>query len=203
MRRVSGEGAGAAGGFGEVAQVLAAGDFKGSELAEVGGDPLGIEKGEAAIAQALDEGVEGDFRGIGFAMEHGLAEEGAADGDAVEAAGKAVVAPGLDGMGEAATVKLAIALDDLLGDPGFVAAGAGAHDGFEGLIDAEIEEAALERALEAMGDVEGFVEWDDGARVRGEPADLAVVHAHREDAVKVALDEERGGDHWGGNLGVC
>ncbi len=60
-----------------MAQVLPAGDFEGAELAEMGGDPLGVEEGVAAFAQALDQGVERDLRGVGFAMEHGLAEEGA------------------------------------------------------------------------------------------------------------------------------
>ena len=189
------EGEGEAGGVGEAAEVLAAGDLRGAELAEVGGDPLGVEEGEAALAQALDEGVEGDFRGIGFPMEHRFAEESAADGNAVEATGEMAVVPGFDGMGEAAAVKLAIALDDLFGDPGLIAVGAGAHDGFEGLVYADLERAVGENALEAVGDVESIVKGDDRARVRLEPADLAVFHAHGEDAVEVALDEERRGNH--------
>ena len=50
---------------------------------------------------------ERDLAGVGLPREHALAEEGAAERDAVEPADQLAVAPGLDAVGVAADVQLA------------------------------------------------------------------------------------------------
>ena len=76
-----------------------------AELAEMGGDELGVQQGEAAEAQAGDEVDEGDLGGVAGAAEHALTKKGAAEDDTVEAADEAAVLPDLDAVGVAAGVQ--------------------------------------------------------------------------------------------------
>ncbi len=67
----------------------------------------------AARAQPLDERNERNFRGVGLAVEHRLAEERAAKRDTVEPAHQPIAVPRLDRVRKALLVKRRVALDDL------------------------------------------------------------------------------------------
>ena len=59
-----------------------------AERGEVLGHELAVEKREIADLEARDEPGQRDLRRVGSAAEHAFAEEGAAEADAVEAAGE-------------------------------------------------------------------------------------------------------------------
>ena len=64
-------------------------------------DPLRVEQHEAARAQPIDQRDQRHLRRVGDAVEHRLAEERAAERDAVEAADQRAVLPRLDRVREA------------------------------------------------------------------------------------------------------
>jgi hypothetical protein len=76
------------------------------------GHELAVEQPVAADLQPRDQPGERDLRGVAAAREHAFAEEGAAERDAVEAAGELAVLPAFDRMGVAEPVKLGEALLD-------------------------------------------------------------------------------------------
>ncbi len=171
-------------------QIILGGDFDAAKAFEVGGGGLGIEEGEAAGAEAVDEVDEGDFAGVAAVVEHAFTEEGPTEADAVEATGKVAAAPGFDAMGEAEFVEPDVGGDDLVVDPGAVFAQvlAGAHDSLEVVIDAKFESALgfglADEGFEGAGDMEG-IERDDAAGVGGVPLDGAVLIAHGEEALGI------------------
>lgn len=146
------------------------------------------------LAETLDEGDEGNLRGIGDAAEHRFAEEGPADGNAVEPSDEFAIPPGLDRMGVAEFEELLVARHDLAADPGGATVGAAGHHFGKGRIDPHLERIAAQGPLQTVGNVE-FIERQDPAGIRGEPADLAaVVHRHRKHAATIGRDEHRGPD---------
>ncbi len=178
----------------EAAQVVFARDFDGAEAQQVGGAPLRVEEGEAALAEAVDEGDEGDLGGVADAVEHGLAEKGAADGDAIEAAGEVTFVPGFDGVGGAALVEAAVEGGDAGGNPGaFAAVGATGDDVVEGVVNADFELVLADGLAEGAGDVEA-IEFKDAAGIGAVPEDAAVRIGHGEDAGLVAEQDEIRGD---------
>ena len=76
-------------------------DFDGAELLQVRREPLGVEEGEAPLAQMFDQREQRDLRGVADMMKHRFAEKRAADRDAVKAASELAILPGFDGMGVA------------------------------------------------------------------------------------------------------
>lgn len=64
--------------------------FDGAKTAQMLGDELGVEQGEAATEKACDEMHERDLRGVARAVKHALTEEGTSETDAVEASGEFV-----------------------------------------------------------------------------------------------------------------
>ena len=119
-------------------------------------------------------------------MEHGFAEEGGAEGDAVESAGEFAVAPGFDAVGELAAVEIGVGFDDGGGDPGRLAVGAALDDPVEAAVEGDLEFALSDDLAEGARHVE-VVEVDDGPRVGTEPEDLvAAFIAHGKDAVPVS-----------------
>jgi hypothetical protein len=62
------------------------------------GHELAVEKREIADAQTGDEPGERDFGCVAHAAEHALAEEGAAELHAIEAADQLIAVPDLDRM---------------------------------------------------------------------------------------------------------
>ena len=97
-------------------------------------------------------------------MEHRLAEEGTADGDAVQSADQLLVLPRLDGVTETESMQRHVAAQDVLGDPGLVAGRARAHHGLERGVDANLESRLADDPLQSRGCVEG-AERQDATRI--------------------------------------
>ena len=72
----------------------------------------------AARAQAIDQRDQRDLRRVGDAVEHRLAEERPAERHAVEPADQPTVLPRLDRVRQPGLVQRAVALEDLVVDPG-------------------------------------------------------------------------------------
>ena len=82
------------------------------------GDELGVEQLEAAGLEARHQMHQRDLRGVARAVEHALAEEGAAERDAVKPADQLALEIDLDAVAVPALVQLAIEAADALVDPG-------------------------------------------------------------------------------------
>src|SRR3954462_10373795 len=103
--------------------ILASRDFDRTKALEVIGDELSVEQLEAAGPQTRDQVDEGDLGGVARAVEHALAEEGAAERDAVEPADQRVAVVDLNAMAMAALVELAVEHANAGVDPGTLAPG--------------------------------------------------------------------------------
>ena len=90
-------------------QILAAPDLGGAELGQVRRHPLQIEQREVAGPQALDQRGQRDLGRVGLDVEHRLAEEGAAQRDAVEPPDEAALAPAFDRVSLARGVQRLVA----------------------------------------------------------------------------------------------
>ena len=82
------------------------------------GDELGVEQRETAGAQPGDQRDQRELRRVAVPAEHALAEEGAAEADAVKPADKLAVLLDLHRVGVAEPVQLAIEPGDPAVDPG-------------------------------------------------------------------------------------
>src|SRR6476469_7146335 len=89
------------------------------------GDILRVEQLETAMDQPRDQMHQRDLRGVARGVKHALAEEGAPQAHAVEAADEVVALPGLDAVAMAELVEPAIEVADALVDPGVLAPGLG------------------------------------------------------------------------------
>ena len=150
--------------------------------------------GMPPAAELLDEGDEGHLRGVRLAGEHGLAEEGGPEREAVEPPDERLAPPGLDGVGDAAAVELGVGLDHPGSDPGAVLAGpghggAGDHDLRERGVEGDAEEAPPHRPAEAAGDHE-LVRQQDHARVGRVPVKRLALPG--EDAHRVGEEQPLG-----------
>ena len=152
---------------------------------------LAVDESEAERAQVRERGLGS----IGDAAEHGLAEEHAADGDAVQPAGEVRAAPALDGVGVPGAVQPAVGRRHPRGDPGAVLprAGRGAfmHHAVEGGVSGDRERPAPQRAAEAPAQPEG-VRPQDGAGVGRPPQDRLPFAEPGEDAAAVGAQQAAG-----------
>ena len=82
------------------------------------GDELRVEQPVAAGFEPRDEMHQRDLRGIARAVEHALAEESAAERDAVESADQRVAVVDLDAVAMPSLVEPAIERADTCIDPG-------------------------------------------------------------------------------------
>src|SRR5262249_50005006 len=87
-----------------------------TEGLEVIGHELGVEQLEAAGLEPRHQVHERDLGGIARAVKHALAEEGAAERDAVEAADQRLVLVDLEAVAMPPLVQLAVELADALVD---------------------------------------------------------------------------------------
>ena len=159
---------------------------------------LAVDEGEALVAKAPDEGDEGRLRRVVLPAEHGLAEEHAAQGDAVESADELAGAPDFRGVGVAQAVELDIGLDHGLGDPGAVLAGpgrggAGSDHGGEVAVQAELEPPPPKDPPHRLRDVELLGEEDE-SRVGAMPEDGVALGEPGEYAPLVGREEEARGE---------
>ena len=98
-------------------------DLDGAKCAQMIGDELGVEEPIAAGPEPRHQVDEGDFRRIAGMVEHALAEEGAAEADAIEAADQLAVLVHFNGVAVAALIELAVQIADARVDPGAAAPG--------------------------------------------------------------------------------
>ncbi len=150
----------------------------------MGGDHLCVEEGEAEAAEVACECDEADVAGVGSVegvagavreaglgeVEHGFAEEGGAEGQAIEAAeemglaGGGVGGPGFDGVGVSGVMQEVEPAGDGGVDPGafvgvgvvvrFARLGAVIDDLGEGGVRAEVEGTGADAAIESARDME-------------------------------------------------
>jgi hypothetical protein len=97
-------------------------------------------------------------------------------------------------MGVSELMKIDVAADDFLIDPGLLAFRAGANDESERGVDPHFEGIFAQGPLQTMRNMEA-IERDDPAALRREPFDRAVFHRHRENAEAIALQQHVGLDH--------
>lgn len=139
---------------------------------------------------------QGHLGSIRFPAEHGLAEEGAADGDAVEPADQTTVPVDFDRVGEAAFMQGRVGADHVGGNPGAGLAGAGfrtgPHDVFEGAVEDHLEAGIANALAQAAGHAELGRE-QHAAGIRAPPEDFLAFREPRENAAAVgALQPFRG-----------
>ncbi len=174
-------------------------DFDGAEAAQMLGDILGVEQHETAGDQPRHQMHQRHLRGVADAMEHALAEEGAAEADAVEPADQFVLLPDLDAVAMAEFVQAEIEIADALVDPGVVAAGlrrgaAGDHR-LERGVDGHGEGVGAHGARQARRDAK-TIERDHAAQFRFDPEQGRIVGAfgHRKDAAGIGAQQHLGRD---------
>src|SRR5258708_35704333 len=108
-------------GLAEQRAVAAARDFGRAKAAQMLGDILRVEQFEAARDQPRHQMHQRHFRSVAGAMEHALAEKGAAEVDAIEPADQLVSLPDFDTVAMPEFVQPDIEIADALVDPGVVA----------------------------------------------------------------------------------
>src|SRR6185369_741553 len=139
---------------GQALAIILARDLQRAEAGEMLGDELGVEQAVIALAQPRDQMHQGDLAGIGRGREHALAEEGAAQRNAVEPADQLAVVPGLDAVDMAHAEELAAEIEDGLVDPGPPPAGrwccASLDHLFEAGVAGDREWAVADGLLEAV-----------------------------------------------------
>ena len=182
--------------------VALAADLDHPEAGEVVGAPLHVEQpsaprgrlGAAVVGgEQRDQVGERHLGGVGGAVEHRLAGEEAADGEAIEAALElaGLRRPGLDRVGPAEPVEAEVRGADLGIDPRTRAArvGAALDHALEGGVDAHLE--AVRRAPQPAAGVEP-VEGQDRPRLGRPPRQPAPPQRHREDARPVRGEDGPG-----------
>ena len=112
-------------GFVQQRRIAAARDLDRTEAAQMLGHVLGVEQFEASGDQPRHQMHQRHLRGVAGPVEHALAEEGASQADAIEAADKVIVLPDLDAVSVTEFMQSDVKIADPLVDPGVVAAGLG------------------------------------------------------------------------------
>ncbi len=135
-----------------------AGNFYGSELAQVIRNELNVQQCEAAFAKAFDKIDKRDLAGVGFFAEHAFAEKDAAKGHTVKPTDKPVVLPAFDAMGVVLVMQGTIKSDNRIVDPtvrafrrGFRA---GPYHRFEGPVEGDMKRAGLQGPSQPLWNVE-------------------------------------------------
>ena len=173
-------------------QVFASGNLHGSQAPGVGRNHLDVEQLEASLPKVAEEKSEGDFGGIGAAVEHRFAGEEAFESDAVDAAGEFAILPAFDAVGEAALVEVGVGLDHVGSDPGtFFPVGAALDDAGEIAVEGASESAGAKGAGQAAGSVEA-VQFEDGPGIGRPPQDRAFFIEPGEDAPAIRFDQGPG-----------
>jgi len=124
--------------FAQALEIVFARNLDRSELGQVAGEKLRIQKYVCAGLHARYEVDQRHLAGISLARKHALAEERAAEADAVEAAGQSALAPALHGVRMTRRVQRGVEPNDLVIDPAIVSSvcrfRAGAHHVDEGKV---------------------------------------------------------------------
>lgn len=112
------------------------------------GHELAIEQREIADLETRDEPGERDLGSIAGAAEHALAEERAAELDAVKPANELARAPDLDGMSMTRAVQREHRAFELRVDPGLLAVGAGPDHCPEVAVAGDVEAARTQHSAQ-------------------------------------------------------
>jgi len=161
----------------------------------VRGLELAIEQAEPACAQPRDEVRQRDLRCVGGAADHALAEERAAEREAVEPADELAAVPAFDRMREPHRVEGLEDAFDAVVDPRFGAArdafGAELDDSLERGVDGDLEPVGRDCLAQRARELE-TVERQDGAAARLDPIDAGGVAAvgHREYADRIGTEHD-------------
>ena len=122
------------------------------------GDELRVQQHKTARDQSRGQMYQRHLGGIAGMMKHALAEEGAAEADAVEPAGQIVAVPDLDAVAMPDLMQPGVEIADAAVDPGVVAAGVGCcaavDHGLERGIDGDAENIRPHRARQPRTDAE-------------------------------------------------
>jgi hypothetical protein len=155
------------------------------------GHELAVQKLEAADAQPRNQPGQRDLGRVRHRTEHALAEEGAAQLDAVKAANQLLLVPHLHGVGVAQAVKFEHRLLDFRIDPRLIAVSAASDDPGEVAVPADLESARAQRPAERPRQMEAF-ERDDRAAPRLDPEQVVRIAAvgHRKDPGGIALEQQ-------------
>ena len=171
---------------------IAAGDGAGAKAGQVGGLDLAVDEVESPLLQMRDQGDEGRLGGVGDRGEHRFAEEGAAEGNAIDAADEFLLPPDLDGVGEAEVVQDGVGLPHFRRDPGAVLTGSGPPAGGdhlpEGLVECNPDESLFQELPHAPRDAQ-FVREQDETGVRRPPEDGFAVAVPGEDPLPVGGEQ--------------
>ena len=157
---------------------------------------LAIDEVEAPVGELPHERREGDLRGVGPQREHRLAEEGAAERDAVDAADELAALPGLGAVREAQREERFVGRQHRRRDPGARRAVARAPTRSRGSRDRRRCRASprscrcAQRAREPARDVE-LGRQQQPARIGREPQDRLRVLVPGEDARGVGGEQAR------------
>src|SRR5262249_4477748 len=179
--------------------ILAPRDLDRTKALEVVGHKLSIEQLEAAGPQTRDQVDEGDLGSVARAVEHALAEEGAAERDAVEPTDQQIAVVDLNAVAMAALVELAIEHTDAGIDPGALAAGlrlsAAIQHAVEVAVDHHGKAVRSHRTREPAGQMK-TVERNDPAHLGLNPVERRIVRAlgHGKDAARIGLEQDFGRD---------
>src|SRR5690606_13464324 len=127
--------------------------------------------------------------------EHALAEEGAAECNAVEPTDEVIVVPHLDGVAVAQVEKVAIERADALVDPGGAASRPRGGAAFDHPLDIGVDADVEGNGAQGAGQPPGYVnavEGKDAAVLRLNPIQRRVVGAfgHRKDSARVGLQQD-------------
>ena len=163
------------------------------------GHELGVEQAVAAGLEPRHQMHQRDLGGVTRAVEHALAEEGAAERDAVEPAHQQAAVIDLHGVAMALGIERAVDLADAGVDPGAgapdVGLGAALDHLVEGAVDHDGEAGVAHGARQPRRHMKA-VERDDAALVRLDPVERRVLGAfrHGEDAAGIGLEQHLGRD---------
>ncbi len=162
---------------------------------------LAIEQLEAPGTEPRDEMRERDFRGVAHPADHRLAEKGAPQRHAIEAADQLPVVPAFDAMGMAHAEQSFVARTDHRVDPRRrpVVGGFGAqrrHRG-KGGVGGDAETFGEQQLAQAARQVKA-IERQDRAQPRFDPMDRRVVRpvGHREYPLRIGAEQQRGVDRF-------
>jgi len=161
----------------------------------VGGDELAIEQRVSAAPQARDKMRERDLAGVGSAAEHALAEERAAEGDAIKATDQRFVGPHFNRMRMADAVQRDDRIADDRVDPCLFPIRASVEHIIKRTIDTRAEAARLERFGQRMREMK-LVKRKNAALFGFDPIDLVGIRAirHRENTAGISAQEDLGGE---------
>ena len=174
--------------------IAALGDLDRAERHQVIGDILGVEQPVSAGAQARHQMHQRDLRCVAGAMEHALAEEGAAERNAIETADQRIAVIDFDAVGMPVVVEAAVDLADAAVDPGFGAVLLGFGAALDRAVEIPVDPDGIGRrahgARQPRGDVKA-IERNDAAHLRLDPIERRILGAlcHREDAAGIGLEQ--------------